>query len=230
MCLASLHSCSHSQLSPIHKLNTLFTHLCLSESSLHLFQSLCHSICKFIDQFEFWLYLLRFEAHVRVLWICLGVTIVPIILMLASENSKISFKLLVEMFGLAIGLWVISYWCCKFNSQYVIKFPSELSNKLRALIWKNYPRESMVFQTSWKKKKATPSVLIMVWVGIQCTCLLTLLMMFMITPYPWESRSSMIKLTLMTFYCFSGVLEGWSFLKGQWCCSFVQLHRSQAFT
>jgi hypothetical protein len=43
------------------------------------------------------------------------------------------------------------------------------------------------FQTSQKNHRAAPSALIVVWVGIQCTCLLTLLTMFMIASYPWES-------------------------------------------
>jgi hypothetical protein len=35
--------------------------------------------------------------------------IVPIVLALGSEDSKVSFKLLVKMFSLAISLWVISH-------------------------------------------------------------------------------------------------------------------------
>jgi hypothetical protein len=38
-----------------------------------------------------------------------GKQIVPIVLALGSEDLKVSFKFLIKMFGLAIGLWVISY-------------------------------------------------------------------------------------------------------------------------
>jgi hypothetical protein len=51
-----------------------------------------------------------------------------------GEDSKVSFELLVETFSLAIGLWVISHQCCKFNSQYAIDFMSKLSDELRASI------------------------------------------------------------------------------------------------
>jgi hypothetical protein len=53
---------------------------------------------------------------------------------LAGEDSKVSFKLLVETFSLAIGLWAISHQCYELNSQYAMKFMSELSDELRALI------------------------------------------------------------------------------------------------
>jgi hypothetical protein len=60
-----------------------------------------------------------------------------------SEDSKVSFELLVKALSLAIGLWVISCQGCEFNYQYVIEFTSELSNELRASIQKDCPRESM---------------------------------------------------------------------------------------
>jgi hypothetical protein len=63
-----------------------------------------------------------------------GSRTVPIFLVLAGEDSKVFFKLLVKVFSLAIGLWVIGCQSCEFNTKYAIELVSELGDELRTSI------------------------------------------------------------------------------------------------
>jgi hypothetical protein len=55
-----------------------------------------------------------------------------------------------------------------------------------------------------------PSALIVVCIGMKCTCLVRLSTTHIIVSYPWDSGSSTMKSMLIVCHGASGVSKGWS--------------------
>ncbi|KAF8238794.1 hypothetical protein L208DRAFT_1240876, partial [Tricholoma matsutake] len=65
-----------------------------------------------------------------------GKEIVPIILAFIDEDTDVLLQLLVDSFGLAISLWVISGRSEEFDTQKSVQLTSELCYQLRATVGK----------------------------------------------------------------------------------------------
>jgi hypothetical protein len=72
-------------------------------------------------------------------------------------------------------------------------------------------------QTSLRKRRAVPSALMVVCIGMKCMHSVRLSMMHIIVLYPWDSDSSTMMLTLIVSHGSLGVSEGWSSLIGRQC-------------
>jgi hypothetical protein len=60
--------------------------------------------------------------------------LIPVVLFVAREDTNKLFKLLVDVFSLAVGLQVVSSRCSEFNTNEAPQLLSELSNELQAAV------------------------------------------------------------------------------------------------
>jgi hypothetical protein len=60
--------------------------------------------------------------------------LIPVVLFIACEDMDKLFELLVDVFGLTVGLWMVSGGGGRFDTDEAPQFASELGNELRTMI------------------------------------------------------------------------------------------------
>jgi hypothetical protein len=60
--------------------------------------------------------------------------LIPVVLFVAREDTDKLFELLVDVFGLAVGLRMVSGGCSRLNTDEAPQLASELSNELWTMV------------------------------------------------------------------------------------------------
>jgi hypothetical protein len=69
--------------------------------------------------------------------------VIPVVLSLVDEDAKILLQLLVDSFGLDVGLQVICNRSCNSDRQQAVQLTSELSKELDTSVRNHISRQSM---------------------------------------------------------------------------------------
>ncbi|KAG5334556.1 hypothetical protein C0989_003390 [Termitomyces sp. Mn162] len=59
---------------------------------------------------------------------------IPVILALIAEEAEVLLQLLIYMFGLAIGLWVVGSEGVELHAKQLVELPGEVHHKLWSLV------------------------------------------------------------------------------------------------